>query len=213
MRARNNAILPPELAHKISPWIVNGAEMTGTVGKTALIGIVAFLLYGPVGIGKSDHNGFVYLFGPWLFPSLAAILWWLRVAKLPFRIYRGSPFAKHKFVDAGEDPAIIRLATLCKSDEALRHMWHEALTLSSILFTILGTAAIILRGSLNWTLPSSQNQFLATRRIGDPGSWFWLTLLGCPVFTFLLLTSDYQRWCLITWAKRESAHHVDVHAR
>ena len=53
--------------------MVNTAEMTGTVGTIALGAILAFTLYGPVGVGKSDHNGFVYLFGPWVFPSLIAL--------------------------------------------------------------------------------------------------------------------------------------------
>lgn len=208
MRAKNNAILPPELARKISPWMVNTAEMTGTVGTIALGAILAFTLYGPVGVGKSDHNGFVYLFGPWVFPSLIALLWSVRLAKLPFRIFRGNPYTVHTFVDTGEDPVVMRLAALCKSNEARRHVWHEALKLSSTLFAILGTAAILFRDSLNWTLPSSQNQFLLTRRVGEPGSWFWLSLLGCPVFTLLIIVSDHTRWCLTTWAKQESAHHL-----
>jgi hypothetical protein len=45
--------------------MVNSAEMTGAVGKSAFIGLAAFFLYGgPVSITNSDHSGFVYLFGP-----------------------------------------------------------------------------------------------------------------------------------------------------
>jgi hypothetical protein len=204
MPGKNHGILPPELARKISPWTVNGAEMTGTVGKTALTGIVAFLLY-PVGSPYVDHNGFVCLLGPWVFPMLIAFLWSVRLKKLPFRIFRGSPFAAHAFVDTGEDPAIMRLAALCKSEESRRHLWHEGLRMSTILFVILGTAAFLQRDSIDWAYPSSQNHFLSTARPGEPGSWFWMAPLGCPIITFLILSSDHIRWCLMTWAKRESA--------
>jgi hypothetical protein len=125
---------------------------------------------------------------------------------LPFRIYRGSPFAEHGFADTGDDPVVMRVAALGKSDEACRHLWYEALKLSIILFAILGTAAILLRDSLNWILPSPQNQFLLNRKAGEPGIWFWLGLMGCSMLTFVILVSDHTRWCLITWAKRESAH-------
>jgi hypothetical protein len=43
----------------------------------------------------------------------------------------------------------MRLAELFNSDEARRHLWHEALKLSTILSAILGTAALLLRNSLN----------------------------------------------------------------
>jgi hypothetical protein len=204
MRAKNKGLLPRELARKISPWMVNSAEMTGALGKTALTAIVAFQLY-PFGTPYTDDNGFVCLLGPWVFPTLIAFLWSIRLTKLPFRIYRGTPFAEHTFVDTGDDPAVVRLAHLCKSDEARRHVWHEALKMSSILFIVLGTVAFLQRDSLSWVYPSVQNHFLWTARPGDPGSWFWMPWLGCPLFTFLILTSDHLRWCLLTWAKRESA--------
>jgi hypothetical protein len=203
-RADSSALLPLDLARKISPWMVSSAEMTGGVGKSVLIGIVAFLLYGPAGTGKSDHNGFVYLMGPWIFPIVIAFLWSTLISQRRFRVFRGTPFAAHRYVDTGDDPVVMRLAVLFNSKEARRHLWRETLKVCLILFAVLGTAAIIFRDSLNWTLPSSQNQFLATRMLGQPGSWFWLTVIGCPLFLFLLLTSDYQRWCLMTWGKRES---------
>ena len=56
MHAKNKELLPPALARKISPWMVNIAEMTGPVGKTALIVAMALSLYGP-----DYHNGFLYL--------------------------------------------------------------------------------------------------------------------------------------------------------
>src|SRR5947207_2040943 len=115
MRAKNKAILPPELARKISPWIVSTAEMTGTVGKSALTGFVAFCLYGPVG-QYSDHNGFVYLLGPWIYPNLCALLLTALFARIHFRVYRGSPFAERSFVDG--DSAVMRFNELSNSEEA-----------------------------------------------------------------------------------------------
>jgi hypothetical protein len=210
MRAKGKAILPPELARKVSPWMVNTAEMAGPVGKSAFIGLAAFFLYGgPVSITNPDHSGFVYLLGPWVCPSLIALFWSALSARRRFRIHRGSPFAEHSHVDTGDDPVVMRLAVLFNSDEIRRHLWHESLKLSCILFAILGTAAILLRDSLYWTLPSPQNQFLLNRRAGEPGFSFWLGLLGCSMFTFVVLVSDYTRWGLTTWAKRELARHVD----
>lgn len=208
MRTQNGAILPAELARKISPWMVNSAEMTGTVGKSAFIGLAAFFLYGgPVSITNSDHSGFVYLLGPWVCPNLISLFLSALFGMTHFRVYRRSPFSEHSNVDTG-DPVVMRLVALFNSDEIRRHLWHESLKLSSILFAILGIAAILLRDSLYWTLPSPQNQFLLNRRTGEPGFSFWLGLLGCAMFTFLVLASDYIRWGLMTWAKRESAHHV-----
>lgn len=207
MRAEQKAILPPELARKISPWLVNSAEMTGAVGKTALIGGMVLSLYGP----GLEHNGFLYLLGPWVCPTLIALFCSALLARRRFRIYRGSPFAERSYVDTGDDPVVMRLAELFSSNEARRHLWHETLKVSSILFAILGTAAFLLPDSLNWAYPSPVNHFFWTARRGVPGYWFWPGLFGCSLFAFLALVSDYYRWCLMTWAKRESAHHVDVH--
>jgi hypothetical protein len=209
MHAKNKAMLPPELARKISPWMVNAAELAGTTGKSTLIGVAAFFLYGgPATIRNPDHNVFVYLLGPWVCPSLVALSWSALLAATPLRAFRGSPFAEHSDVNADKDPAALRLNQLLNSDEARRHLWRETLRLSSILFAILGTAAFLLRDSLNWVLPSPRNQFLWDRRNGEPGFSFWLDLFGCSMFMFLVIVSDYQRWCLMTWAKREQAHQV-----
>jgi hypothetical protein len=211
MTAKKKSMLPPELARKISPWMVSSAEMTSAVGKSAFIGLAAFFLFGgPVSITNADHSGFVYLLGPWVCPSLIALFFSALFAKTHFKVYRGSPFSEHSNVDTG-DPAVMRLDMLFNSAEIRRHLWHESLKLSCILFAILGTAAILLRNSLYWTLPSPQNQFLLNRRAGEPGFSFWLGLLGCSIFTFVILGSDYIRWGLATWADRESAHDVGVH--
>ena len=39
------------------------------------------------------------------------------------------------------------------------------------------------------------------------GIWFWIGLFGGSWLTFMILVSDHTRWCLITWAERESALH------
>jgi len=207
MRARNKTMLPPELARKISPWIVNVAEMTGPVGKSALTAAAAFLLSGGIVLARyPDPNGFVYLLGPWVCPTLMALLWSALMTRKRFRAFRGSPFAEHSYIR--DDPAVARLNEIMNSKEIRRHLWHESLKLSVILFAILGIAAVLSWAPLNWVLPSPKNDFLLTRRAGEPGSFFWASLLGCSWATFLVLVSDYQRWCLMTWAKRESARHA-----
>lgn len=205
MRAKKNSLIPPELARKISPWTVNTAEVSGVTGKIALTGFTAFFLGGTIGGVYSDHNGFLCLLGPWICPAAIALIWSALVNRLHIRLQRGSPFAKHNRVDI-HDPVVMRLESLFNSDEARRHLWHETLTLSCFLFAILGVASIVLRHSLNWAIPYPQNHFLLNRKAGEPGSMFWLSLLGRFLFTPYILLTDYYRWCLTTWAKRESSH-------
>jgi len=100
----------------------------------------------------------------------------------------------------------MRLVELYKSREARRHLWNQALKLSGVLFAILGTAAIILRDSLNWALPSVRNGYLYPGR--GPGSWFWVGLMGCSMFSFIALGVDHVGWVTTTWAKQESGHHA-----
>jgi hypothetical protein len=102
----------------------------------------------------------------------------------------------------------MRLAEIFNSSEARRHLWHESLKISTILFAVLAPAAFLLGDSLNWAYPSPGNQFFWTARVGVPGAWIWIGLFFCSVLSFLALLSDYYRWCLTTWAKRESANHV-----
>lgn len=109
---------------------------------------MVFSLYGP------DHNGFLYVFAPWVCPTLIALFWSALFARRRFRIYRGSPFGEHSCVDTGEDPIVMRLAALFNSNEASRHLWHETLKISFVLFAIMGTAALFQRNSLNRAYPS-----------------------------------------------------------
>jgi hypothetical protein len=118
MRDKNKAMLRPELARKISPWMVNAAELAGPVGKSVPTGVAAFFLYGgPATIGKPDHNIFVYLLGPWVCPGLVALSWSTLLAWRPLRTFRGSPLAEHSYVNADKDPAVLRLNQLLNSDE------------------------------------------------------------------------------------------------
>jgi hypothetical protein len=206
-RLKNSSILPPELARKISPLTVNVAQMGGPTAKAVFMAVAGFMLYGSgMGRAEPDYNGYVYLLGPWIFPYLISILWYARLVKLPWKLYRGNPFGAHTYVDIGKDPAAMRLAVLFKSDEARQHLWRETLGASLILFTVLGTAAIYYRHSLQWVLPSPQNHFLGNLRIGESGSQFWVSVTCCTWAMFMMLIPDYYRWCLTTWAKRERDH-------
>src|SRR5205823_5012900 len=109
------------------------------------IGLAALGLYGPVTV-HPDHDGFLYLLGPWLFPSIVAILY----SFVPFRPYRGVFWNLSMQEVDMNDPVALRLVDLYKSDEARRQLWHESLKISGVLFAILGTAAFLLRDSLNW---------------------------------------------------------------
>ena len=104
-----------------------------------------------------------------------------------------------------DDAEFMRLTEILNSRQARERVWQEAIKLSSILFAIGLIATLCFRNSLNWKLPTSQNQFLLNTTGGDPGNSFWTSFLACPLFTVLLLGSDYQRWCLMKWAKREAA--------
>jgi len=200
MRATSEATIPPELRRKISPGLLMFTGGNGRAFRILGIGLAAFFLYGPIA-ANPDHNGFLYLLGPWICPGVAALIW----SSVPHRPYRGVFYEKNtRDVDTG-DPVVMRLVELYRSDEVRYHLWHETLKLSCILFLILGTAAFLLRNSLNWTLPSPQNDFL-----GSVGHGFWIRLVLCIIGSLLALWSDCTGWCLTTWARREAAHHGDV---
>jgi hypothetical protein len=198
MRASNSEI-PSELRRKIAPaplWFKDGER---TFIRCTFSGLAALSLYG---LGPLNHNGFVCVLGPWICPSIPAAFFTL----LPPLPSRGVFLSRNwRGVDR-TDPVVMRLVELYESREARRHLWKQALKLSGILFAIVGTAAIMLRNSLNWELPSSQNGYLYPGR--GPGSWFWVGFVGCSLFSFVALAVDHVGWVIRTWASQEAAHHA-----
>lgn len=203
MRAPHKAVIPPELRRKVSPGLLMAVDEWRAVKGLGIL-LAAWLLYGPITV-HPDHNGFLYLLAPWIFPTVLTLFW----SSVPHRPYRGQIYGGMRDVDTS-DPAVMRLVELYKSKEARRHLWRESLELSGILFAILGTAAFLLRGSLNWTLPSPQNGFL-WHDTGQPGHWFWGGVIGCFIGSFIVLAGGYTNWCLTTWAKREERHQPPDH--
>lgn len=193
----SNSAIPSHLRHKIAP-----APLLFAPGERIFIR-VAFTAFGALslcGLGPLNHNGFLYVLGPWVCPSIPAAF----LTFLPPLPSRGTFLAKNwRGVDKA-DPCVMRLVEFYKSREARRHLWNRALQLSGILFAILGTAAIVLRNSLNWVLPSSHNAYLYPGRV--PGSWFWVGLTGCSLFSFVALAVDHIGWVTTTWASKEAAH-------
>lgn len=199
MLASRKARIPAELRRKISSTLVTLAVDERRAFRGLGIGLSAWFLYGPATV-HPDHNGYMYLAGPWMFPSLWAIFYTF----VHFRPYRGSPLVKTMDDVDTNDPCVMRLVELYKSDEATRRVWWESLKLSAILFGILGTAALLLRHSLNWTLPSTQNGFL-WHDTGGPGHWFWGGVIGASIGCYMALSTAYIGWGIVTWAKREGA--------
>src|ERR1700722_4912102 len=154
MAATSKSLISPELRLKVSPSLLMLADEAGAF---KILGIVLAVLglYGPVTV-HPDHNGFLYLLGPWVCPSVVALIW----SSVPKKPYRGVFYNQTMHDVDSNDPAVMHLVELYKSEEVRRHLWFESLKLSGILFAILGSAAFLLRDSLNWTLPSLQNQFL-----------------------------------------------------
>lgn len=189
MRVTNDIEVPAELKRKISPgllmfrprtaWVL-GMSLTAIGLYTALVG---------------DHDAFVYLIAPWLCPISVAVL----NISVRFRPYRGVLWARNmRDVDV-TDAAVTRLVELYRSDEARSHIWRQALKWAAIVLVAEGILAVLFRSSLNWSPPSSQNQFMLTGKHG-----FWAGLVGCWIGSYAGLTGDYIGWGLKTWASRES---------
>lgn len=204
MAAHNRGIIPAELACKISPDITNLGEGVGRVGKTTLTVATILLLFGWAGAGRSDYNGVVYLLGPWISPAIIAGLYSAVLATCGWKAYRGRAFLGRPTYVV-DDPAVARLNAIFNSGEARRHLWRESFRLSCVMFVVVWTAALLLRPHLNWTWPSARNDFLLNKQIGEPGSWFWVSMFGPLVLMFVVLFNDYHRWCLKMWVKREVA--------
>ncbi len=195
-----DSVIPPQLRRKIAPAPLLFTPGERTFIRVAFIAFAALTLYG---LGPLNHNGFLYLLGPWVCPSIPAAFFTL----LPPLPSRGLFFSKNWQGADGADPVVMHLVELYKSREARRHLWNQALRLSGILFAILGTTAIVLRNSLNWALPSSRNAYLYPGQ--GPGSWFWVGLIGCSIFSFVALAVDHIGWVTTTWASREATHQGD----
>src|SRR2546426_12679235 len=84
----NKVAVPPELRSKVSPALFTFVAEQRTFLKLFGTGLAVFALYGPI-VKRPDHNGFRYLLGPWLCPSIVAIYYMV----LPFRPYRGTRFS------------------------------------------------------------------------------------------------------------------------
>lgn len=185
-------VIPPRLRHKVSPGLLMFVDEQRAVKSLGTL-LAAFGLYGPVA-RHTDHNGFLYLLGPWVCPSIVTLFWSL----VTHRPYRGQFYSGLRDVDT-TDPSVMRLVQLYKSSESKHHMWLGSLRLSGILFAILGSAALLLRHSLNWEFPSPQNGFLWA-----PGHWFWVGVSLSLVGSFLAVAGGFTNWCLRTWAEREA---------
>jgi len=189
--------IPPELRRKISPGLYTMVVQHSVFLRLFGVGLSALLLYGPVA-GIPDHNGFRYLLGPWVCPSLVAAY----RTFFPFRPYRGTPFLDRTHDIDREDPVVMRLVEIYRSNEAKCYLWGQALRLSGILFAIMGILALLVRDSLNWSFPYSLERSLAS-----PISryWFWMGWIGGCLGSFITLMTDYITWGLMTWGRQEAA--------
>jgi hypothetical protein len=159
------------------------------------LGLAAFCLYGPIA-GASDHNGFRYLVGPWICPSVTAVFRSL----FPFRPYRGIMFVdRTRDVDT-TDRVSMRLVEIYRSNEARGYLWRQCLKLSAILFVIMGLLSLPVQHSLNWSFPYSLYQSMPSSASRD---WFWLGWGGGILGSYIALMTDYVTWGLMRWANQE----------
>jgi hypothetical protein len=181
--------IPPQLVRKISPGLLVFTGAGGLFAKVFGMGLTVFGLFGSVVLHRGEHphhSVFLYLFGPWVFPSIVALCFTFS----PFRPYRGVVYmGKTRSIDAS-DPVAMRLAELFKSSEARRHLWFQTLKFSGTLFVVMVVLAIALRHSLSWS-PSPMD--LGSAALATTGS-------------LVALSADYIGWGLTTWASRETAH-------
>jgi hypothetical protein len=196
---------PAELRRKISPGLLMFTGGNGRAFRNLQIGLAIFSLYGPI-TANTDHNAFLYLLGPWVCSGVAALIW----SSLPHRPYRGLFYQKTQHDIGTDDPAVMRLVELYKSDELRHHLGNATLKVAGALFATLGIAAFLVRNSLNWALPSPENHFH-----GSAGDGFWARLVMAILFALLALWGDCTGWCITTWARREIASHgnVSIHER
>jgi hypothetical protein len=193
--AANRLILPPELRRRISPGLYTLIAQGSTFMRYFGLGLAAFCLYGPIA-GPTDHNGFRYLVGPWICPTLTAAY----RSFFPFRPYRGVMFVDRTRDIDTTDPVSMRLVAVYRSNEARSYLWRRSLNLSGILFVIMGLFALLVRHSLNWSFPYSSYQSLPSSTSRD---WFWLGWSGGILGSYIALMTDYVTWGMTRWADQE----------
>jgi hypothetical protein len=193
--AANKFILPPELRRKISPGLYTMIAQQSAFLRYFGVGLSAFCFYGPIA-GASDHNGFRYLVGPWVCPSLIALFRTFR----PFRPYRGTLFVDRTRDIDTKDPVVMRLVDIFRSEAARRYLCSQSLKLSGILFVIMGLLALPVRHSLNWSFPYSLYPSLPSAASRD---WFWIGWTGGCLGSYIALMPNYITWGLMKWADQE----------
>lgn len=187
----------PELKRKISPGLhTMVAEHSVSLWLFGL-GLAAFLLYGPV-VGVRDHNGFRYLLGPWVCPSIVATYRTL----VPFRPFRGTVFVERTYDVDTTDPVVMRLVGTYRSSDAVRHLWKQTLKFSGVLFVTMGILALLVRDSLNWSFPYSLDGSVAS---DTSRYWFWMGWIGGCLGSFIALMADHITWGLRLWSSQEVA--------
>jgi len=117
--------------------------------------LLGFALYvaslnGPI-IGKTDHNGYRYLIGPFVCALIASSFFIFR----PFNPYRG-PAARLGGMEAvpESDLEARRLVELFRSDHARQFIWQTSAKMSSICFLLMAIITWADRNSLHWSISS-----------------------------------------------------------
>jgi hypothetical protein len=180
--AATKSVIPFELKGRISPSILTVVETNG-FWRAFGIGLSILMLYGPVW-GQPDHNGIRYIVGPFAFPCLGAIYYTLR----PFRPYRGTIFVERTRDIDTTDPLVMRLVEIYKSPAARRFLWLSTTKMAFVQLVCMGFLTVLVRHSLHWTLVSP---------------WFWAGAVGCSLFSWIALSSEYVAWGLRKWAMHD----------
>jgi hypothetical protein len=140
-----------------------------------------FFLYGPIPARLADHNGYRYLLGPFLCPLLGLSVH-LLFPYNPYRTWRASDRSLHRLDERDEKAR--RLVEIFRSPECRGVTVRAAVTLSLVLFGIMGTFALVFRGSLTWSLTSS---------------WLFQGLGMGALFAWIFLRVRSAAWALDTW--------------
>ena len=171
--------LPSGIKNKVSPYIVGCVERRELIiGFGMAMSIVC--IFGPI-VGHPDHNGVRYLMAPFIMPYVPAIYLTLR----PFRPFRGIPFVTGTWDVDTSDTEVMRLVELYRSEAAKRFVWRSAVKLSVILLCSMVVLGVLVRNSLEWSFWSS---------------WTWQGMVGCCLFSGIVLAHEYIAWGFRAWA-------------